>query len=230
MTTEMTRPEPPPGPPAVPPQWPPSSPPPPSPSGYPIGVRFDRDQSIGRLWAVPIVGWFLRWLVLVPHFIVLFVYGFVVWLAMLVTWIPVLFTGRFPGWGYDLIGGFFRWYLRVTAYLFLMAGPYPPFSTGPGYPVEVDFDRTTRLNNLWGIPLLGIMVRAFAAIPHLIVLYVLGILVYFIVLVAWIPVLINGRYPQFGYDIVGGYFRWAIRVSGWIYLMAGPYPPFRLTE
>jgi Domain of unknown function (DUF4389) len=226
---------PPPAPPAVPPAppappvgW--AAPPPSGPDRYPINVRFDRDQRIGRFWAIPIIGWFARWLVLIPHFILLWAWGIVVFFAMLVTWIPVLLTGRFPDWGYEIVGGFYRWYIRVFAYLLLLAGPYPPFSPTAPYPVEVDFDRDTRLNNLWGIPLLGIWLRGLLAIPHLIILWFLGIAAYLIVLVAWIPVLVNGRYPQIGYEIVGGLFRWYTRVGGWIALMAGPYPPFRLDE
>jgi hypothetical protein len=147
-----------------------------------------------------------------------------------VTWIPVLLTGRFPGWGYSIIGGYYRWYIRVISYQYLMVGPYPPFSPTAPYPVEVDFDPDTRINQLWGIPILGILVRSLLAIPHYFVLAFLGIAVYFVILVAWIAVLVNGRYPQVGYDIVGGFFRWSMRVSGWILLMAGPYPPFRLDD
>ena len=206
------------------------APPPPARPRYPIDVRFDRDQHIGRFWAIPIIGWFFRWLVLIPHFILLGLFSIVVFIALLVVWIPVLLTGRFPGWGYSIIGGFYRWYIRVAAYLLLLVGPYPPFSATAPYPVEVDFDPDTRLNNLWGIPLVGIYVRALLAIPHLIVLWLLGIVVYLFVFVAWIPVLVNGRYPQLGYDIVGGFFRWYTRVIGWVFLMAGPYPPFRLDD
>jgi hypothetical protein len=197
---------------------------------YPISVRFDRDQPINRLWGIPILGFVVRWIVLIPHYIVLAVYGFVVVLLLFVTWIPVLLSGRFPGWGYDLLGGYYRWSTRVTAYQLLMVGPYPPFTTMPGYPVEVDFDRSTTLNNLWGIPLFGILVRALLVIPHVIVLWFASIVVGLIVFFSWIPVLLYGRYPQLGYELVGGYLRWTTRVSGWILLMAGPYPPFRLAE
>ena len=226
----------PPAPPAAPPAPPTPSqpagwaPPPPPRPRYPIDVRFDRDQRIGRFWAIPIIGWFFRWLVLIPHFILLGLFSIVVFFAMLVTWISVLLTGRFPGWGYTIIGGFYRWYIRVIAYQYLMVGPYPPFSATAPYPVEVDFDRDTTLNQLWGIPILGILVRCLLAIPHLFVLAFLGIAVWFVILVAWIAVLVNGRYPQVGYDIVGGFFRWNTRVGGWILLMAGPYPPFRLDD
>ena len=227
VATPPAPPVPPDAPPAPPTGWAP--PPPPRPL-YPIDVRFDRDQQIGRFWAIPIIGWFARWLVLIPHFILLGLFSIVVFFAILVTWIPVLLTGRFPGWGYSILGGFYRWYVRVIAYLLLMVGPYPPFSATAPYPVEVDFDPDTRLNQLWGIPILGIYVRMLLAIPHWIVLWFLGIAVYLIVLVAWIPVLVNGRYPQVGYDIVGGFFRWYMRVTGWTLLMAGPYPPFRLDD
>lgn len=197
---------------------------------YPINVRFDRDQRINRLWGIPLFGWMLRALVLIPHFIVLWLFGFVVTVVTLIDWIPVLFTGRFPGWGYDLLGGYYRWYTRVLAYMLLMVGPYPPFTTRRGYPVEVDFDRSTRLNPLWGVPMFGVAVRALLAIPHLIVLWVLGVIAGLISVFAWIPVLIYGRYPGVGYELVGGYLRWSTRVSCWILLMAGPYPPFRTGE
>ncbi len=227
VATPPTPPVPPATPPAPPSGW---APPPPARPLYPIDVRFDRDQHIGRFWAIPIIGWFFRWLVLIPHFILLGLFSIVVFFAILVSWIPVLLTGRFPGWGYSIIGGFYRWYIRVVAYQYLMVGPYPPFSATAPYPVEVDFDRDTRLNNLWGFPILGIMVRSLLAIPHFIVLALLGIAVWFVVAVAWIAVLVNGRYPQIGYEIVGGFFRWYTRVIGWTFLMAGPYPPFRLDD
>lgn len=197
---------------------------------YPINVRFDRDQRINRLWGIPLLGWAVRGLILIPHYVILTVYGLIVGVAMLVTWIPVLLTGHFPGWGYDLVGGYYRWSVRVTAYQLLMVGRYPPFSTAPGYPVEVDFDRSRGLNNLWGLPLIGILIRAILVIPHAIVLGFVGIAVGFVILFSWIPVLIFGRYPGLGYELVGGYLRWTTRVSCWILLMTGPYPPFRLSE
>jgi hypothetical protein len=227
VATPPAPPAPPAAPPAPPAGW---APPPPPRPRYPIDVRFDRDQQIGRFWAIPIIGWFARWLVLLPHYILLALFSIVVFFATLVTWIPVLLTGRFPGWGYSIIGGYYRWYIRVISYQYLMVGPYPPFSPTAPYPVEVEFDPDTRINQLWGIPILGILVRSLLAIPHYFVLAFLGIAVYFVVLVAWIAVLVNGRYPQVGYDIVGGFFRWSMRVSGWILLMAGPYPPFRLDD
>lgn len=201
------------------------------PSGYPINVRFDREQDMNRLWGIPLFGILVRALLAIPHFIILWFYAIAVFLVSLVTWFPVLIRGEYPRWGYDIIGGYMRWSTRVNAYVGLMAAPYPPFTTrAGGYPVEVDLPDMQRLNQLWGIPLLGILVRALLAIPHLIVLWLLGVLVWVLYLVIWFPVLVNGRFPSWGYDLVGGTVRWNTRVSAWITLMAAPYPPFRLDE
>lgn len=197
-------------------------------AGYPIDIRFDRTQRVSRFWGIPIIGISVRYLILIPHFFVLGVYGILVGIAFLFTWIPVLFTGRYAGWAYGIVGGYLRWYYRVIAYALCMVGPYPPFSTGPGYPVEVDFDRTTRVNRLWGFPLLGVLLRSIFLIPQLVLLWILGIIAGLILAFAWIPVLLFGRFPQIGYDLVGGYMRVSLRAGGWLLLMAGPYPPFGL--
>ena len=200
-------------------------------NGYPINVRFDRDQRLNQLWGIPFFGIMVRAILAIPHFIILWFYAIVVTLLFLVTWFPVLIRGEYPKWGYEIIGGYMRWTIRVQAYVGLMVGPYPPFSTRPGiYPVEVDFPESQKLNQLWGIPFLGIMVRAILAIPHFLALWILGILVGFLYLITWYPVLVNGQFPRWGYDLVGGAMRWTYRVTGYVSLMADPYPPFRLEE
>jgi hypothetical protein len=211
------------------PVQPPMQPPMQSPTArYPIDIRFDTTQRVSRFWGIPFVGLFVRYLLLIPHFFALGIFGLVAGIAILFSWLPVLLMGRQAGWVYDIVGGYLRWTYRVLAWAYLMVGPYPPFSTGPGYPVEVDFDRSTRVSRLWGIPLLGIFLRSIFLIPYLVLLWIVSILAGFILFFAWIPVLLFGHFPQIGYDIVGGYMRVSLRASGWLLLMAGPYPPFGL--
>jgi hypothetical protein len=66
-------------------------------------------------------------LVLIPHLIVMLLVSLVVGVAMLILWIPVLFAGRYPKWGYALVGGWLRWQLRVNAFLLGLTDEYPPF-------------------------------------------------------------------------------------------------------
>jgi hypothetical protein len=116
----------------------------------------------------------------------------------------------------------------VTAYWALLTDRYPPFWVKGDHPVTVEYDESARINPLWGIPLFGIWLRAILAIPHLIVLWLLGIGVGLVLLVSWIPVLTNGRMADWGYTILGGWIRWTMRVNAYVLLLTNEYPPFRL--
>lgn len=72
----------------------------------------------------------VKWLLAVPHLIVLIFLGLAVVLVTLFAWIVVLFTGGYPRGLFDFVVGVQRWSLRVTAYAFLLVTDrYPPFST-----------------------------------------------------------------------------------------------------
>jgi Domain of unknown function (DUF4389) len=92
-----------------------------------IDLTFDETEQQNRLWGIPIVGLWVRWILLIPHFIVLFFIGIVFAFITLVTWIPVLVNGRTADWVVRWIGGFYRWFNRVYAYALLLTGKYPPF-------------------------------------------------------------------------------------------------------
>jgi len=74
---------------------------------------------------LPLAKWFLA----IPHYIVLVVLVFLALIAILVAWIVILFTGRYPRPLFDFVVGVGRWSLRVGAYAFLLVTDrYPPFS------------------------------------------------------------------------------------------------------
>ena len=68
----------------------------------------------------------MRYIVLIPHFIVLYILFLVGILFELILWIPILLLGRYPGWAVSLYGGILRYSARVEAYLLLLPVPYPP--------------------------------------------------------------------------------------------------------
>jgi hypothetical protein len=123
------------------------------------------------------------------------------------------------------------WSTRLSAYLTFMTPTYPPFSlSGDDHPVNVRFDEGVRINRLWGIPLLGILVRSIILIPHFILLWLLGILAAFLWLFTWVAVLILGRQADLIYTVIGGLTRWWFRVVAYLLLMVDRYPPFSLGE
>ncbi len=81
------------------------------------------DQDLNR-W-LPMV----KWLLAVPHYVVLFFLCIAAVVAVIVAWFAVLFTGRYPRAIFDFVEGVLRWGLRVEAYaLLLITDRYPPFS------------------------------------------------------------------------------------------------------
>jgi hypothetical protein len=202
-----------------------------APDAYAVNISYDRAARINRLWGIPIVGQLIRWVLLIPHYIVLFLIGLVAFLQFLVTWIPILLLGRYPGWGYRWTGGMLAYWERVVAYANLMTPTYPPFAlSSDTYPVSVRYDEGVRINRLWGIPILGYVVRSIILIPHYILLWLLGFVVFFLLLFMWVPVLILGRQSDLMYTMVGGFYRWSLRVTAYFLMMVDRYPPFSLGE
>lgn len=71
----------------------------------------------------------VKWLLAIPHYIVLFFLAIGALLAVIVAWFAVLFTGRYPRGLFDFVVGVMRWSNRVTGYAFvLVTDQYPPFS------------------------------------------------------------------------------------------------------
>ena len=82
----------------------------------------DVEQDLNR-W-LPLV----KWLLAIPHYIVLIVLALLAVIAVIVSWFAILITGRYPRGLFDLVVGVFRWALRVNAYAFLLVTDrYPPF-------------------------------------------------------------------------------------------------------
>ncbi len=81
-----------------------------------------REPQLNR--ALPLV----KWLLVVPHFIVLMFLFIGVAFAVIAAWFAILFTGRYPRGLFTYVEGVLRWNLRVTAYAFLLiTDQYPPF-------------------------------------------------------------------------------------------------------
>ena len=70
----------------------------------------------------------VKWLLAIPHYIVLFFLGIGAFFVVLVAWFAILFTGRFPRGWFEFVEGVYRWHNRVIAYAFtLVTDEYPPF-------------------------------------------------------------------------------------------------------
>ena len=92
------------------------------PGNYPVTYEVDYPEELSR-WLI-----FVKWLLAIPHFIVLMFLYIAAFVAWFIAWLAVLFTGRFPRGLFDFIVGVVRWNYRVNAYTNLLRDDYPPFS------------------------------------------------------------------------------------------------------
>ncbi|MFC1870948.1 DUF4389 domain-containing protein [Chloroflexota bacterium] len=71
----------------------------------------------------------IKWLLAIPHYIVLFFLYIAAVVCVVIAWFAILFTGRYPKGLFDFVVGVSRWSLRVDAYvLLLVIDRYPPFA------------------------------------------------------------------------------------------------------
>ena len=97
------------------------------------------------------------------------------------------------------------------------------------YPVtfEVEYPETSsRLLALIAIPWL--FIKVILLIPHIIILYFLGIAAFIVVWIGYWVILFTGKYPRGMFDFVVGVSRWKVRMTAWLYSLTDKYPPFNL--
>jgi Domain of unknown function (DUF4389) len=74
----------------------------------------------------------VKWLLAIPHYIVLFFLGIGAFIAVVIAWFAILFTGRYPRELFTFVEGVIRWHNRVLAYAYLLVtDSYPPFRLSP---------------------------------------------------------------------------------------------------
>jgi hypothetical protein len=198
-----------------------------APSGYPVTVRARIDEPLHR-WL-----WLVKWLLALPHLIVLALLWVVFVVLTIVAGVAIAFTGRYPRGIFDLNLGIMRWTWRVQLYAFtLTTDRYPPFTLAavPDYPGELDVAYPEQLSRglVW-------VKWWLLAIPHYVIVgfflggaQVGGGLIGVLALIAGVTLALQRPYPRSIFDFVMGMHRWAWRVTAYAALMRDEYPPFRL--
>src|SRR6266568_6673144 len=206
---------------------------------YPVSLRGDLDEPLSR-WL-----WLVKWLLAIPHYIVLLA----LWIALVVLTVvagfAILFTGRYPRGIFDFNVGVLRWSWRVQFYGYAALGTdrYPPFTlrSVEDYPADLHIAYPEQLSR--GLVLVKWWLLA---IPHYLVVGAMADgavtlggnnnsgttvpLLGALVLIAAVALLFTARYPRRLFDFVMGINRWFYRVFAYAALMRDEYPPFRLDQ
>ncbi|MGH9229013.1 MAG: DUF4389 domain-containing protein [Acidimicrobiales bacterium] len=191
---------------------------------YPATLEIDRAQRIAN-WR-PIV----QWLLAIPHFIILYVFGIVADVVAIISWFAIVITGRLPAGLGNLQSLYVRYTNRTIAYAGFLRDEYPPFAfdTVPADPGDYPPVRTSFALELENRNRLTVAFRIILAIPHLIVVWLLSIAAFVTWIIAFFVVLFTGRWPEGLRRFVVGFMRWSTRVNAYVFLLTDEYPPFSL--
>ena len=209
-------------------------------SPYPLRLEGELDPGLSR-WL-----WLVKWVLVIPHVIVLVF----LWIAFVVLWLvsllAILFTARYPRAIFDFNVGVMRWTWRVAFYSYSALGTdrYPPFTLDdvPDYPARLTVEYPESLSR--GLVLVKWWLLA---LPHYLVVSIFaggaaagvnaasddwawssgGGLTGLLVFIAGVVLLFTGGYPRAIFDFVMGMNRWVFRVGAYAALMTDAYPPFR---
>lgn len=196
-------------------------------AAYPVRLSARLDTPLSR-WL-----WLVKWILAVPHYVVLCFLWVAAFGACLGAFVAILATGRYPRALFDFNLGVLRWTWRAEYYAYGALGTdrYPPFSLAgePRYPAKLDVPYPERLSR--GLVLVKWWLLA---VPHYVIVAVLAGsrtslgLIGILVLIMAVVRLFTGTYPQQLFDLVIGLDRWVFRVLAYAMLMTDVYPPFRL--
>jgi hypothetical protein len=142
--------------------------------------------------------------------------------AAILAWFAILFTGREPDGLWRLRAYYLRWRVQAMAYMALLRDEYPPFGDSAyGATLELATPVGTRDR-------LTTAFRLILALPHLVILWVLGLAWGVTTVIAWFAVLLTARFPVRLYRFGVGTLRWNARVEAYVLLLHDGYPPFSL--
>ena len=170
---------------------------------------------------------FFRGIVVIPWHIVASIYGLVAYIAAIIAWFAIVFTGRYPEGLYNFNAGFLRMVTRVNGFYYLLNDEWPPFGgdEAPDYPVRVGvappLDQYSRLKT--GLRIIyGIPVYLLALVQSLI----LGVCA----LIGWFAIVFTGKLPEGLFNPMRSATAYMTRAGAYFLLMTEEWPPFSLEE
>jgi hypothetical protein len=165
---------------------------------------------------------FFRWILAIPHVIVLSVWGILAFFAIVIAWFALVLTGRYPQGLYGFVAGFLRYSTAVYGYAALLTDEYPPFSAETDqYPVHLRIPPPKPEYHR-----LKAAFRIILAIPVLIIVYAMQVVWEVGALIAWFAIVILGKQPKGLQDMIVLGLSYQQRAYAYLMLLTEDWPPF----
>lgn len=184
---------------------------------HPVRLEVTDDLRRTRLTA------FFRLLLAIPHFLWLSLLGIVVVIAEIGNWFATLIQGRSPDGLHGFIAVYLRYATQVSAYVFLIADPYPGFAyinPSDHYPIDLHI-APPQEQNRWTV-----FFRLFLAIPALFVTQILRNLSTLLAVFSWFLSVVTARVPEGIRNFAALALRYEAQTYAYLGLLTPRYPSF----
>ncbi|MEA2273656.1 MAG: hypothetical protein QOI98_2364 [Solirubrobacteraceae bacterium] len=181
---------------------------------HPVRLRVTDDLRRSRLTVA------FRLLLALPHIVWLTLWGVAAVLVALIGWFSALFTGRLPASFHGFLSAYLRYSTQVTAYLMLVANPFPGFVPADDrpYPVELEIDDPARQNR-WVV-----FFRIWLVLPAAILGAAYGGALGVVAILGWFASLFTGRMPEQLRNLGAAVQRYSGQYYAYVLLLTDRYP------
>lgn len=201
-----------------------------APAGVYPELNVEHIQDPNRLWAIPLLGFIAKYIILIPVLFWLGILGFAWGIFGVINSFVVLFSGRYWQPAYDLTMGMLRLYLKSWLYLAGLTDRYPGFGfgidqfTAPSISLEMELPENP--SRLWALPFLSGFAKVVILIPYLIYVSVLYYAAWLGMIVSSFVVLFSGRYPESTYELTRDCNRVYAAAMAYFTGVSDKYPSF----
>jgi 2-(1,2-epoxy-1,2-dihydrophenyl)acetyl-CoA isomerase len=183
------------------------------PAGHPIRMIVNDDL---RRWRLTVA---TRWLLALPHLLVLTAWIYLAVLVGIVNWVITLVRGTSPRGVHDWLARLVRYQAHVYAYLYFVADPYPSFRGWRGtYPVDLEIAPPAPQAR-WKT-----LLRIVLVLPAYVLATVLTYVLYVVAFLGALYALATGRYPRGFRDLSAYCLRYYAQMFGYLLLLTDRYP------
>lgn len=161
----------------------------------------------------------LRVFLMIPHVIVMNLYGIAASVMVVVHWLVIVFTGKRNRGMFDFVNGYLTYNTRTTAYGALLHDQFPAFGpSDPQSPVTYSVVYTEAANRL------TVALRILFAIPAMFILMFYGIAAYFCVIAIWFVSVFTGKHPHGAWEFARKFSKLSAAFSAYYFLQHDENP------
>jgi hypothetical protein len=178
-----------------------------------------------RWYAIPVFGGLIKGFMLIPVFIWFVAIGFAaLFMTVFINSFVVLFTGKYWKVSYEINVLLINFIARVSYFWTGLTNDYPFSEKAKKITVDVPYPKNP--NRFFAVPIIGGLARGIILIPFFIYISIIGQASNLANMLASIPVLLMGQFPESCYELIRDNIRLTLALSFYGYGLEDKYPSF----